>query len=141
MRKDLIVKNEAGVVVPRKELEVLLAFRGSNTIGKGTYRVITQCSAGFMVSSEVECDSPIQAFRAYKARAIASIAWMNPLTGTPVIVFARRGKKIWASESLLVDIVVGDINQDLTNTGLYSQAQYKAVNSKTWADKAYVMNK
>jgi hypothetical protein len=141
MIKDLIVKNEVVVVVPRKELEVLMAFRGSNVIGKGTYRVITQCRAGFMVSSDVECDRPIQAFRAYKARAIASIAWINPMTGTPVMVFARRGKKIWASESLLVDIEVGDINQDLTNTGLYSQAQYKAVNSKTWADKAYVMNK
>jgi len=141
MIKDLIVKNEAVIVVPRRELEVLIAFRGSNAIGKGTYRVITQCRAGFMVSSEVECDRPIQAFRAYKAKAIASIAWINPLTGTPVIVYARRGKKVWASESLLVDMVVGDINQDLSNTGLYSQEQYKAVNSTSWASKAYVMNK
>ena len=141
MIEDLIVKNEAVIVVRRKELEVLMAFRGSNTIGKGTYRVITQCRAGFMVSSEVVCDRPIQAFRAYKAKAIASIAWINPLTGTPVIVYARRGKKVWASESLLVDMVVGDINQDLSNTGLYSQEQYKAVNSTSWASKAYVMNK
>jgi hypothetical protein len=141
MIKDLIVKNEDVIVVRRKELEVLMAFRGSSTIGKGTYRVITQCRAGFMVSSDVECDRPIQAFRAYKAKAIASIAWINPATGTPVIVYARRGKKVWASESLLVDIEVRDINQDLSDTGLYSQEQYKAVNSTSWASKAYVMNK
>ncbi len=51
------------------------------------------------------------------------------------------GKKVWAMDVLLKDMLVGDINQDLSNTGLYSAAQYKAVNSKTWADKAYVMNK
>jgi hypothetical protein len=28
----------------------------------------------------------------------------------------------------------------LSNTALYNQYQYKAVNAKTWADKAYVMN-
>ena len=140
MIEEKIVKPEV-IVVRRKELEVLMAFRGSNTIGKGTYRVITQCRAGFMVSSDVECDKPIQAFRAFKAKAIASIAWINPATNHPTIVFARRGKKIWASESLLVDMQVGDINQDLSNTGLYSQEQYKAVNSTSWASMAYVMNK
>jgi hypothetical protein len=51
------------------------------------------------------------------------------------------GKKVWAMDVLLKDMEVGDINQSLYNTGLYSQEQYKAVNSKSWADKAYVMNK
>jgi hypothetical protein len=37
-------------------------------------------------------------------------------------------------------VTVGDINQALHNTALYSQGQYEAVNAKTWADKAYVMN-
>jgi hypothetical protein len=41
---------------------------------------------------------------------------------------------------MLAQLTVGDINQDLSNTSLYNQAQYQAVNAKTWLDKAYVMN-
>ena len=55
-------------------------------------------------------------------------------------VFARAGKKVWIEEDMLAQITVGDINQDLYNTALYNQFQYQAVNAKTWADKAYVMN-
>ncbi len=129
------------VVVPRKELTVLDNLGSSDFFGKGTYRVITKCKAGFMVSSEVQCDSPIQAFRGYKARFIQSIAFISPLTGTALTVYARVGKKIWAMDVLLKDMTVGDINQSLYNTGLYSDEQYKAVKSSTWASKAYVMNK
>jgi hypothetical protein len=55
-------------------------------------------------------------------------------------VFARSGKKVWVAEEMLADFTVGDINQDLSNTALYNQYQYQAVNAKTWACKAYVMN-
>jgi len=60
--------------------------------------------------------------------------------GYPVTVYARAGKKVWASECFLSEVTVGDINQDLSNTALYDQHQYQAVKAKTWADKAYVMN-
>lgn len=129
------------VVVPRKELVILDSLGSVDFFGKGVYRVITKCKAGFMTSSEVQCDSPIQAFRGYQCKAIASIAFINPLTGTPLTVYARSGKKVWAMDVLLKDMEVGDINQSLYNTGLYSMEQYKAVNSKSWASKAYVMNK
>jgi hypothetical protein len=129
------------VVVPRKELTILDSLGSVDFFAKGVYRVITKCKAGFMVSSEVQCDSPIQAFRGYQRKAIASIAFISPVTGTALTVYARVGKKVWAMDALLKDMEVGDINQSLYNTGLYSMAQYKAVNSKTWADKAYVMNK
>jgi hypothetical protein len=55
-------------------------------------------------------------------------------------VYARNGKKVWATESFLRDLTVGDINQDLYNTALYNQKQYVAVNAKTWADRAFVEN-
>jgi hypothetical protein len=58
----------------------------------------------------------------------------------PLTVYARNGKKIWASEEFLSEITVGDINQDLYNTALYDQKQYAAVNAESWACKAYVMN-
>ena len=34
----------------------------------------------------------------------------------------------------------GVINGLFSNSNLYDQAQYKAVNAKTWADKAFVIN-
>jgi hypothetical protein len=130
--KNLIIE------VRNKDLQVI-SFNDGFEAGKGTYRVITKCQAGFMVSSDVEANSAIQAFRRYKPKAIQSIAFMLN-GGHPITVYARAGKKIWASESFLCEVEVGDINQDLSNTALYNQAQYKAVNAKTWADKAYVMN-
>jgi len=39
------------------------------------------------------------------------------------------------------DMEVGDINQNWSNSNLYGQGQYKAVNAKTWASKAFVINK
>ena len=117
----------------------VLSFMDNFVAGEGTYRVITKCKAGFMVSSDVEANSAIQAFRRYKPKAIQSIAFLLN-GGYPVTVFARNGKKVWASECFLSEVTVGDINQDLSNTALYSQYQYAMVNAKSWASKAYVMN-
>jgi hypothetical protein len=55
-------------------------------------------------------------------------------------VFARSGKKIWIAEEMLVELTVGDINQELVNTGMYSQEQYAAVGATSWASMAYVNN-
>ncbi len=107
--------------------------------GEGTYRVITKCKAGFMVSSDTQAKNAIGAFRQYKPKAIQSIAYLIN-GGYPVTVYARAGKKVWASECFLSEVEVGDINQELYNTALYGQGQYQAVNAKSWASKAYVMN-
>ncbi len=130
--KNIIIANR------NKDLKVL-SFMGEFKAGKGTYRVITKCQAGFMVSSDIEANSAIAAFRRYKPKAIQSIAFIS--NGYPITVYARAGKKVWASECFLSEVTVGDINQALYNTALYSQGQYEAVKAKTWADKAYVMNK
>ena len=128
------------MILNRPELNVLKYSNDGSLkeFGKGIYRVITKCQAGFMVSSDIEAESPIKAFRRYKAKAIQSIAFVG--AHGPITVYARNGKKVWASEDFLMDITIGDINQDLSNTGLYNQMQYVAVNAKSWADKAYVMN-
>jgi len=130
--KNIIITNR------NKDLKVL-SFMGEFKAGKGTYRVITKCQAGFMVSSEIEANSAVAAFRRYKPKAIQSIAFLTN-DGYPITVYARAGKKVWASECFLSEVTVGDINQALHNTALYGQGQYEAVNAKTWADKAYVMN-
>ena len=127
------------IVAPGNRDLKVLSFMDNFVAGEGTYRVITKCQAGFMVSSDVEADSAIQAFRRYKPKAIQSIAYLLN-GGYPITVYARNGKKVWASECFLSEVTVGDINQDLSNTALYSQHQYAMVNAKSWASKAYVMN-
>ena len=118
----------------------VLQEQSNFTAGEGTYRVITKSRAGFMTSSDVKAKSAVDAFRRFQAKAIQSIAFINE-SNFPITVFARTGKKIFASECFLSEVTVGDINQDLFNTALYCYNQYKSVNAKSWADKAYVMNK
>jgi len=127
------------IIAPGNRDLKVLSFMDNFVAGEGTYRVITKCKAGFMVTSDIEASSAIQAFRRYKPKAIQSIAFMMN-GGYPVTVYARAGKKVWASECFLSEVTVGDINQELYNTSLYGQGQYQSVNAKTWADKAYVMN-
>jgi hypothetical protein len=108
--------------------------------GKGKYRVIVKCQAGFMATSTTEAESAIEVFRRYKLKSVHSIAKVinDDFDST---VYARVGKKIWIAEGLLVEIKVGDINQDLYKTALYSQYQYKSVNANSWESYAYQMNK
>jgi hypothetical protein len=41
---------------------------------------------------------------------------------------------------LFLDMEVGDINQDWSNTNLYSQRNYQAAGAKNWSHKAFVLN-
>ena len=107
--------------------------------GKGTYRAIVKCQAGFMTSSDREYSSPYEAFRSYKLKHLHSIAYISD-GGYALPLYARNGKKIWINSQILRELTVGAINQELSNTALYNQFQYSAVNAKSWADKAYVMN-
>jgi hypothetical protein len=56
-------------------------------------------------------------------------------------VFARKGNKvILIDEKIAEKVEVGTINQLFHNTNLLDQAQYRSVNAKTWADKAFLLN-
>ena len=127
------------IIAQRNRDLTVLQFGTNFEAGEGTYRVITKSRAGFMVSSDVKAKSAVDAFRKFKPKAIQSIAFINEIN-FPITVFARTGKKIFASECFLREVEVGDINQELYNTALYNQFQYQAVNAKSWASKAYVMN-
>jgi hypothetical protein len=123
-------------LVPRKDLVV---FPADNIMhGKGKYLVVTKCQAGFPTTSYVDVDSPIAAFRRYQSKAIMNISKVGDKFNSTV--FARSGKKIWIAEEMLVELTVGDINQELVNTGMYSQEQYAAVGATSWASMAYVNN-
>lgn len=128
------------VIIQNTNRDLTLLHSNNFIAGEGTYRVITKSRAGFMKSSEFKAKSAINAFRKFQPKAIQSIEFLNE-SNYPITVYARVGKKIFASTCFLSEVEVGDINQDLYNTALYCPNQYKAVNAKTWADKAYVVNK
>ena len=130
------------IAVKNKDLRVNMS-RDPFMCGEGKYRVITKCQAGFMTTSVKQARSAMEVFRSYKIKAVHSIARIKDVVHIgeyDFMVYARTGKKVWIEEDMLAQLTVGDINQDLYNTALYNQFQYQAVNAKTWADKAYVMN-
>jgi len=139
------MKNLNKVVIAVKNRDLQVTNLGDPFMcGEGKYRVITKCQAGFMNASVKQARSAMEVFRSYKIKAVHSIARVKDIAGIgelDFMVYARAGKKVWIEEDMLAEVTVGDINQDLSNTALYNQHQYQAVNAKTWADKAYVMNK
>jgi len=138
------MRNLSKVVIAVKNRDLCVTSLGDEFMcGEGKYRVITKCQAGFMVTSVVDATSAINALRRYKMKAVQAIARIKDVANIgerDFTVYARTGKKVWIEENMLAEMTVGDINQDLHNTALYNQYQYQAVNAKTWADKAYVMN-
>ena len=137
------MKNNSKLIIAVKNKDLRVTSYCEDMCGEGKYRVITKCQAGFMVSSVKEAKSAIDVFRSYQIKHVHSIARIKDINGigeSDFMVYARTGKKVWIEEALLCELEVGDINQSLTNTALYNQAQYQAVNAKTWASKAYVMN-
>jgi len=131
------------LIIAQQNKDLRITSYCENMCGEGKYRVITKCQAGFMVTSVVEASSALNALRRYKMKAVQAIARIKDVANIgehDFTVYARTGKKVWIEENMLAEMTVGDINQSLTNTALYSQAQYNAVNAKSWASKAYVMN-
>lgn len=108
---------------------------------KGEYRAIVKCRAGFMTVSDNAGTSAIDAFRGYKKGALQSIQFKAEGTDHWLTVFAFKGKKVvLMDKQMFMDMEVGDINQNYSNTNLYSQENYKLAGAKTWADKAFIKN-
>ena len=129
LNKIIIVKRDKFTVLPSLERDL-----------NGEYTIVTKCKAGFASVSTVKASSPYEVFRGYKKDAIMNMSFNSG--SNRFTVYARTGKNVWAGEELLREITVGDINDGgvMYKTSLYSQEQYQAVNAKSWADKAYVMN-
>ena len=112
-----------------------------NWIGdrKGIFQAIVKVQAGFMIASEIGSELP--SLNRWKKGALQTIQFQPEGSKAWLTVFARKGNKIvLADQELLETIEVGTINQLFYNTNLYNQAQYEAVNAKTWADKAFSKN-
>jgi hypothetical protein len=124
---------------------------------KGSYRVIVKCRAGFFTIQDVpEFDvtykgfKPVDLLNRWKKGALLSIQFRadkpakkakNDIDPSWLTVFAKKGKNIVTmDEEIMRELKVGDINQIWTNTNLYSQHQYAAVNSSNWDSYAFQMN-
>ena len=118
---------------------------------KGEYRAIVKCRAGFMTIVDdlgiqanwgrQDWNSAMDVFRGFKKGALQTIQFKAEGTNSWLTVFARKANKvILMDKQMFMDMKVGDINQDWSNTNLYNQDQYKTVNAKTWASKAFVIN-
>jgi hypothetical protein len=119
---------------------------------KGEYRAIVKCRAGFMTIVDdlgiqanwgrQDWNSAMDVFRGFKKGALQTIQFKAEGTNSWLTVFARKANKvILMDKQMFMDMKVGDINQDWSNTNLYSQTNYKICKAKTWDDKAFVMNK
>ena len=119
--------------------------------GEGTFRAIVKSKAGFMTTvddlgvvanwSRKEWLRGIDVFRDFKKGALQSIQFQAEGSKHWLTVFAKVGTKIkLIDDAILADMNVGDINQNWSNTNLYSQAQYAAVGANSWASKAFVKN-
>ena len=134
--ENLVVVKRAGLTVMNSSNPEYMTKLLS---GRNIYRAVSKCQAGFLCTSEVEANSPIEAFRRYKSKSLQSLEFVTE-SGSTITMYARVGNKVWASDMLLIDMEVRDINQDLGKTALYSQAQYEVVNAKNWAAKAFQVN-
>lgn len=119
---------------------------------KGEYQAIVKVQAGFMTTVDdlgIKCKwesgpqwkRAINVFRNFKKGALQTIQFKAEGSDNWLTVFARKGNKIVLMDTqLFLDMEVGDINQNWSNSNLYSQNNYRLCNAKTWADKAFVNN-
>lgn len=113
----------------------------------GKFRMVVKTKLGMTVCDARDFDNPRImanpecAISGYKKGALQTVQFQPEGSDFWLTVFSRTGKKVkLIDESILVNLTVGTINSMFYNTNLYNYAQYKAVNSSTWADYAFQNN-
>ena len=133
---------------PSSKVKVL-GYSNEIRYGKGTYRIVTKTNGGFPKAHDIVADSPYHAFYFADLKKLLSISYISESTTKPfpqgdqnynITLYARSGRKVWAINQILEEMIVGDINQDMSKTDFYNQHQYDYVNARSWSDKAFVQN-
>ena len=113
----------------------------------GKFRFISKTRLGMTCSDARNFDNPRliahpeSIISGYKKGALQTVQFCPEGSDFYLTIFSRTGKKVkLIDETILANLTVGTINSLYYNTNLYSSDQYKLVNSKTWADKAFVVN-
>ena len=114
---------------------------------EGKFRMVVKTKLGMTVCDARDFDNPRImanpecAISGYKKGHLQTVQFNPAGTDYWLTVFSRTGKKVkLIDESILVNLTVGTINSMFYNTNLYNYAQYKAVNSSTWASYAFQNN-
>jgi len=118
---------------------------------KGEYRAIVKVKAGFMVTvndigienkwGRQNWNSAMDVFNNFKKGTLQTIEFKAKGSDTWLTVFARKANKVILMDTdMFMNMTVGDINQNWSNTNLYNQNNYKLCKAKTWGDNAFVMN-
>ena len=106
---------------------------------KGTYQAIVKVQAGFVTAYQIGSELP--SLNGWKKGALQTLLFLAEGSEYPLVVFAKKGNKvILIDEEIAKGVEVGTINQLFCNTNLMDHKQYQAVNAKTWADKAFLLN-
>lgn len=106
---------------------------------KGLFQAVIKVPAGFMVAYEIGSDIP--SLSKWKKGSLQTLQFKKEGSPAWLTVFARKGNKVMYIDKAIAETVdVGTINQLFYNTNLMDQAQYRSVNAKTWADKAFLLN-
>ena len=118
---------------------------------KGLYRAIVKTKGGLTVVDDLgiangwgraQWQSALDVFNNFKKGALQTIEFQAEGSKNWLTIFARSGNKITTIDSdMLAAMKVGHINQDWSNSTLYSQTQYKAMKATNWESYAFVKNK
>lgn len=115
--------------------------------GEGEYRWIVKTKLGMSSVDGRSFDNdrcskyPECIISSYKRGAIQTVEFKPKGFSTFLTIFSRTGKKVkLIDETILANLTVGTINSMYDNTNLMDMNQYKRVNSKSWASKAFTMN-
>ena len=113
----------------------------------GKFRFVVKTKLGMTVVDSRDFDNerlmkyPEALISGYKRGALQTVQFCPEGSDYYLTVFSRTGKNVkLVDESILANLTVGTINGMYDNTNLYNSNQYRAVNSKTWASKAFTMN-
>ena len=114
----------------------------------GKFRFIAKNRAGYFSCNDARdfddkrlYENPGTLLNSYKKGALHAVEYKPSGSDNYFTVFAKKGNKVIVmDEAIMRNLEVGTINGLWYNTNLYNMDQYKMVNSKTWADKAFVMN-
>ena len=113
----------------------------------GKFRFVVKTNLGMTVVDSRDFDNerlmkyPDALISGYKRGTLQTVQFCPEGSDYYLTVFSRTGKKVkLVDESILANLTVGTINGMYDNTNLFNSDQYRAVNSKTWASKAFTMN-
>jgi len=115
--------------------------------GEGEYRWIVKTKLGMTCVDGRSFDNdrcskhPECIINGYKRGTIQAVQFQPKGSDFYLTIFSRTGKHVkLIDETILANLTVGTINSMYDNTNLMDIHQYKSVNSKSWASKAFTMN-